>query len=269
MVDLQELITRGRLLMNTAPSRLEVFKLVNGKRNTAEIAKLAKKHVNNTRRDLTKLADAELIRIKVSQGEEVYKDKLPVYEKVPLGRTISVKYFEGGSVGIKKTPTNSLKPHQIKQEKKYKPLEPLPIPVETQLLDIISEGEDQKYEFKASGTKTEKLTKEIAAMLNTTTGGIVFYGVDDDGRVRGSDVSAQELDQRVQNAIRTTIKPRAVVKLKRIKVLGSEVIAILVPPWNGKALYQLNDSFFIRHGSNCFPMSGDEIKQLLTGKPIV
>ena len=37
-MELQELISRGRFVFSGAPKRLEVFRLINGKRNTKEIA---------------------------------------------------------------------------------------------------------------------------------------------------------------------------------------------------------------------------------------
>lgn len=266
MVDLQELITRGRMVMANAPGRLGVFKAVNGRANTAEIAKSLRRHKNSIRRDLSLLEDAELIRPRTLNGKPVTKNKLPVYEKVPLARTLKPAYFVGLNKIAKPSKPQKAKPS--KKKKKYASLPPRAVPSDKELLYIVDEGEDQTNEFKASGTKTEKLVKEIAAMLNTKAGGIIFYGIEDDGKITGSDISNQDLDQRVQNGIRTTIKPRATVKVKKIKVMGSEVSAIIVPPWNGSDVYQLNDTFYIRHGGNSLPMSGEEIKKMLLGKPV-
>jgi len=99
-------------------------------------------------------------------------------------------------------------------------------------------GEGQTLEFKAAGTDARKITKEIAAMLHTRLGGIILYGVDDDGTIQGSDVSRQKLDQPLQNSIKNSVAPAAVVTLKSASVLGTEVLVVIVPPWNRRDVYQ-------------------------------
>ena len=49
--------------MGGAPERLEVFNLVNGKRNAKEMAKITQRKINNIHRDLSKLFDAGLIEL--------------------------------------------------------------------------------------------------------------------------------------------------------------------------------------------------------------
>jgi predicted HTH transcriptional regulator len=110
------------------------------------------------------------------------------------------------------------------------------------LLDICKNGEDQVFEFKGRGIVPNKIAREIGAMLNTRQGGIIFYGVEDDGTIQGSDVPRQKLDQAVQNSVKSNISPAAVVKLHTIKVLGHDLIAILVPPWNRKDAYHFEGS---------------------------
>jgi predicted HTH transcriptional regulator len=268
VVDLQELIARGRLVMSSAPGRLDVFQNVNGKRNTKEIAKELNRHVNNVSRDLTVLTNAGLIRIREQNGKFVYKDKSPVYEKEPLARTLKPRYFQGPS-SIKREASKTPSSKKVGKSRQVARRQSLKVPNDVELLAILEEGEEQLYEFKQAGTKIEKLAKEISGMLNTREGGIIFYGVSDDGKPEGSDLTAQDLDQRIQNGIRTTIRPRATVRVKRIKVIGVDVLAIVVPPWNRKEAYQLNENFFIRHGSNVFPMTGAEIKDLSSGRYVV
>src|SRR2546430_1898702 len=47
----------------------------------------------------------------------------------------------------------------------------LGVPSETEILDISRNGEDQLAEFKGQGTEFNKISREIAAMLNTREGG--------------------------------------------------------------------------------------------------
>ncbi|HEY2934407.1 MAG TPA: ATP-binding protein [Acidobacteriota bacterium] len=137
------------------------------------------------------------------------------------------------------------------------------------MLDICRRGEDQICEFKGQGTAANKIAREIAAMLNTRQGGRVLYGVDDSGTIQGSDISRQKLDQAVQNSVKSNIFPAAVVKLHTVTVLGHEVIAIAVPPWNRKDVYHFEDRVLIRKGTNVFAARPEESRKLHRGIYVV
>jgi predicted HTH transcriptional regulator len=106
-------------------------------------------------------------------------------------------------------------------------------------------------------------------MLNTRQGGIVLYGVDDDGTIQGSDISRQKLDQPIQNSIKSNIAPAAIVKLHTITVLGAEIIAIVVPPWNRKDVYHFDERVLIRKGTNVFAAKPEENRKLHSGVYVI
>jgi predicted HTH transcriptional regulator len=137
------------------------------------------------------------------------------------------------------------------------------------MLDICRGGEDQLYEFKAAGTEVRKLAREISAMLNTKQGGIVFYGIDDQGKIQGTDVTKQVLDQPLQNSIKNSISPAATIALKSLSVLGTEVLVLVVPPWNRSDVYQFDEKVLIRKGTNVFGVRPEELKKLHRGIPVV
>jgi len=139
------------------------------------------------------------------------------------------------------------------------------MPSEQEILDICKHGEDQSYEFKAAGTEARKLAREICAMLNTKRGGILFYGVDDDGTIHGTDVSRQKLDQPLQNSVKNSISPAATVALKSASVLGTEILVVIVPPWNRREVYQFDERVLIRKGTNVFAARPEELKRLHRG----
>jgi predicted HTH transcriptional regulator len=134
---------------------------------------------------------------------------------------------------------------------------------------MCKKGEDQTLEFKAAGTDVRKITKEVAAMLNTRQGGIILYGVDDDGTIQGSDLSRQRFDQPLQNSIKNAVAPAASVTLKSISVLGSEVLVIIVPPWNRKDVHQFDEKVYIRKGTNVFGVKPEELRKLHKGESVV
>jgi hypothetical protein len=267
-MDLQELITRGRFIFSKAPERLRVFELVNGRRNTQGIAKMTRRNANNIHRDLQVLSNSELIRPKTDKnGDPVKADGLPVYEKVPLARTIPTAYFRGPSRAFGASSRSRVQ--SASKSSKAKRPAPLPIPTETELLDICKNGEDQLYEFKGQGADSKKITREIAALLHTRQGGYILYGVDDDGTIQGSDVSRQKLDQAVQNSVKNTISPAATVKLHSVKALGHEVVVIAVPPWNRKDVYHFEERVLIRKGTNVFAAKPEESRKLHRGQYVI
>lgn len=268
-MDLQELITRGRFIFSAAHERLRVFELVNGRRNTVEIGRITRRHVNNISRDLRLLADSGLIHPRATKDNSPLKvNGFPVYEKVPLARTIPTTYFRGPSKLLANASLGSRAQPKPKSNKARRP-PTVPVPTENELLDICGRGEDQIYEFKGQGTAANKIAREVAAMLNTRQGGIILYGVDDSGIIQGSDISRQKLDQAAQNSVKNTISPAAVVKLHTVKVLGHEVIAIVVPPWNRKDVYHFEDRVLIRKGTNVFAAKPEESKKLHRGEHVV
>ena len=106
-------------------------------------------------------------------------------------------------------------------------------------------------------------------MLNTRMGGIILYGVDDDGTIQGSDLTRQKLDQPLQNSIKNSISPAAVVPLKSAQVLGSEVLVVIVPPWNRKDVYQFDEKVLLRKGTNNFAAKPEELRKLHRGEYVI
>jgi len=249
-----------------APERLRLFALVDGRKNARGIAKSTKRHVNNVHRDLRRLADAGLIEERTKNGASLTKDGFTLYQKVPLARTIPLSYFSAPTrpPGTKKALTSKGRSKTRAPKGKS-----VPLPSENEILDICKQGEDQTVEFKAPGTDVRKIVREIAAMLNTRQGGLILYGVDDDGTIQGTDVTRQKLDQPLQNSIRTGIAPAAVVDLKSVHVIGSEVLIVIVPPWNRRDVYQFDEKVLIRKGTNVFGAKPEELKRLHGGEHVI
>jgi predicted HTH transcriptional regulator len=266
-VNLQELINRGRFVFFGAPERLRVYDLVDGKRSTQDIAQRTKRHVNNVRRDLSKLSNVGLIQPRMKGNGELRKDGSPVFEKDPLARSIPNRYF---TEPARSTPVEPAPVVRVgRKGKRSEERRLMAVPNEHEILEIARRGEDQVYEFKGPGTEARKIAREIAAMIHTRQGGIVLYGIDDEGSIIGSDVSRQKLDQSVQNSVKHSISPSVVVRLELVKVFGSDVIAIVAPPWNKTEVHQFDERVLVRKGTNVFAVSPDELRKLHRGEYIV
>jgi predicted HTH transcriptional regulator len=135
-------------------------------------------------------------------------------------------------------------------------------------LDICRDGEDQIHEFKAAGIDVQKLTKEIAAFANTKFGGLIFYGVENDGIIAGTDKRRQELDQPLQNSIKNSISPSLTIDIAEKDVLGHKIAIIQVPAWNRKDVYQYEGRVYIRLGTNVFVAKPEQSRKLHDGVPI-
>ena len=193
------------------------------------------------------------------------KDNSIVFEKTPLIRHIPLSYF----TDYTKVAKQSVKAKASGGKTKSISLSSLHIPSPNEILDVCRHGEDQIYEFKAAGTDIQKLTKECAAFSNTKLGGIIFYGVEDDGAIGGTDKRKQELDQSLQNSIRNSISPSLIIDIIERNILGHKIILIRIPPWNRKDVYQYSGRVYIRIGTNAFIAKPEQTKKLHNGKPIV
>jgi ATP-dependent DNA helicase RecG len=108
-------------------------------------------------------------------------------------------------------------------------------------LDIIlSEGESYTIEFKESADKT--LASEVCAFANAS-GGKLFIGVSDSGKVVGTDTS-NAARSRVQDTI-NQIEPRLSVDI----VIHENIIIVTVPEGTSKP-YSCSRGFFLRSGPN-------------------
>lgn len=257
---MQELISRGRFIFSGAPNRLEVFKSVN-KTTSSQISKKLSRGVNSVLNDLKKLEDLELILpLKDAQQNLIKKKSEKIYVKNSLIKHVPINYFTDyvkSQKAVKK---------QTKDKKQRNNSLVINFPSENQILDICKEGESQLYEFKRQGTDMQKLSKEIAAFLNTREGGIVLYGVEDDGSITGTDKRKQEFDQSLHNSTRNNISPAPSIEIKSQKILGYEILLILVHPWNKKDVYEYSGRVYIRKGTNVFEAKIEEKKKLYKGQ---
>ncbi len=106
------------------------------------------------------------------------------------------------------------------------------------------------------------MTKEIAAFANTKLGGLVFYGVEDDGTITVSDKRKQELDQSLQNSVRNAISPSLTINIEEKDILGYQIIIIQIPAWNKKDVYHYEGRVYIRRGTNVFMAKPEDSKKL-------
>ena len=244
-----------------------MFNLINGRRTGKDIARKVGRSQSSVLQDIRMLRDLRLIvEKKDSDGTIMRKSGAIIFEKTPLVKHIPISYFKGV------TDTRLLTRRKLTSTKaRSSALPKIHMPSNEEILDLCSYGEDQLREFKAPGTSTDKITKEIAAFLHTRHGGLIFYGVEDDGSIIGTDLSRQEFDQRIQNSVRNTISPTPKIEVKERNVLGSVILLIVIPPWDRKTIHQYTKSerYYIRRGTNVFALKPDEMSKIGKGEYVV
>ncbi|NQU63409.1 MAG: putative DNA binding domain-containing protein [SAR324 cluster bacterium] len=122
--------------------------------------------------------------------------------------------------------------------------------LKTELLEIISNGENSGVEFKRDDIRPEQLAKEIVAMLNFQ-GGRIFLGVEDDGSISG--LQRQNTEEWVMNVIRDKIHPQLLPFYEKIKIDEKNAVAVITFHQGVSKPYVLRDrgeeKIFIRVGS--------------------
>lgn len=113
---------------------------------------------------------------------------------------------------------------------------------------ICAEGEGQKTEFKA---KVSGLANELVAFANAS-GGSVFIGISDDGKLIGVDDS-NRLRSQIQD-IANGCDPRVPIRI----ISHGKVLEVVVPEGIDKP-YRCHEGFFLRIGPNSQHLTRDEI----------
>jgi ATP-dependent DNA helicase RecG len=113
---------------------------------------------------------------------------------------------------------------------------------------ICAEGEGQKTEFKA---KISGLANELVAFANAS-GGSVFIGISDDGKIIGVDDS-NRLRSQIQD-IANGCDPRVPIKI----ISHGNVLEVVVLEGTDKP-YRCHEGFFLRIGPNSQQLTRDEI----------
>lgn len=269
-MDLKELISWGNHLFARAPSRLRVYELVNGRRTAAEIAQDLGRSVASVQNDLAKMKHVGLIRAKhTSNGHIIAKGRGAILEKTPEARVISSTAFKTSRMSERASATGpALRGRAVKEKQKTRRSrrKGLDVPAATEIKGIAEQGESQIHEFKGSGVGTDKIVKEIAGMANTRDGGLVFYGIRSNGDLQGSDLTREQLDERVQNTIANNMQPSIVVEVERRRVTGRDILVVLVPPWARKRPHYFQHRLYIRAGTTTRPATASESDALHKGE---
>jgi hypothetical protein len=150
--------------------------------------------------------------------------------------------------------------------------------IRTELLS----GENSTVEFKPfvepKDLKEAELVKTIVAFSNTE-GGRLYIGVDDSGTPQGAselkkaskrtDENVEQhlkvLIDRLEQLIRTSVKPQPNYKCKVHDKEGRPVVIVEVKKGDQPPYANLQNEYFVRHGSSSMRPDPNELRSLLNG----
>ena len=131
-----------------------------------------------------------------------------------------------------------------------------------ELENLIANGESDRLEFKGSTGQRTRAAKTVCAMLNGL-GGFVLFGVTDQGKLIGQEVSSKTLED-IANEMRE-IEPPAFPDMETVALpSGNTVIALRVPGSGG--LYAYKGHPYIRNGPTTIQMPRSEYDRRLMEK---
>jgi len=122
--------------------------------------------------------------------------------------------------------------------------------LKTELLEIITNGENSGVEFKRDDIRPEQLAKEVVALVNFQ-GGRILIGVDDNGAIPG--IQRDNVEEWVMNVISEKVHPTILPFYEEVKIYEHTVVAVLsFPQGNSKPYVRRHnkaEEVFIRVGS--------------------
>jgi ATP-dependent DNA helicase RecG len=134
---------------------------------------------------------------------------------------------------------------------------------QTDLLEVIRNGENSGVEFKRDVVQNHDLAKELVAFSNFE-GGIVLLGVEDDGSVSGT--TREKLEEWVMTACRDKVRPGLIPFYEVLKDVepGKDVAVVRVTRgFDVQTLWHNNkNAYFIRVGTQSREPSPEELSRL-------
>ena len=125
---------------------------------------------------------------------------------------------------------------------------------ESVLETVISSGEGKKLEFKSGLPNVDVISKDIAAFANTD-GGIILYGVGDDGSIIGlSGIEIQKFQDVVMGSLQKVTPAPKSMSWKLVLYKGKHLGAVFVRPESG-VLFFVKKVLFRRVGTTNLELS--------------
>ena len=120
----------------------------------------------------------------------------------------------------------------------------------TELIDLLSRGEDSRQQFKTDINNADALAAEIVAFSNTA-GGRIFIGVNDDGSVRGlSGADVARLNMLIANVASQVVRPAVNPLTENVPHPAGTVLVLSIAEGVNKPYMDKNGAIWVKNGSD-------------------
>ena len=131
-----------------------------------------------------------------------------------------------------------------------------------ELLEKISNGEDSFTQFKREPILAKDLAKEFVAFLNAE-GGIIIFGVEDDGNIRGlSTLEIEKLGQNIGNTANENVKPPFHPIVENISIGEAKLLIVHISKGISKPYATSSGEYYIKSSSDKKKISQEELRRL-------
>lgn len=131
-----------------------------------------------------------------------------------------------------------------------------------ELIQRVSNGEDSFTQFKEQAIKAKELAKEFVAFSNAE-GGIIIFGVADDGEIKGLSLDEiEEVGQLVGNTANENVKPPIHPLIKNMTIDDKKVMVVFVKNGASKPYKTSSGVFYTKSGADKKLISDEELRRL-------
>ena len=131
-----------------------------------------------------------------------------------------------------------------------------------ELIERISNGEDSYTQFKVKSVSSKDLAKEFVAFSNAE-GGILIFGVADDGEIKGLNSKEIELlGQLIGNVANDNVKPPIHPLIQNISIGDAKIVIVSIQNGISKPYATSSGDYYIKSSSDKKKISQEELRRL-------
>jgi len=135
-----------------------------------------------------------------------------------------------------------------------------------EIKEILLLGEGPNIEFKSYYPDTDAIGPVVSGLLNTSAGGFIVCGVDDNGEIIGID-DAEALVKTLEQALEKDLSPGTLVKIQ-VQELQSKNLIVLEVPAGRDPPYAFQDIIYKRTGVKTLKADVETIRDIVLRRQV-
>ncbi len=139
-----------------------------------------------------------------------------------------------------------------------------------EILTRIAQGEDSRTQFKRGAIGVSKLASELAAFTNAE-GGIIIFGVDDDGTIVGlKKTEKKALESEISNAANDNVRPSVFPRTEFHTIKKKQILVVYVAEGVSKPYADKSGNFWMKSGPDKRRITArEELQRLLQSSLLI